>query len=113
MKKVKLSVLDPYKPDASEIGNQPRESDMLGISDVLVFVRLFFRRISRKYLQHYLGAHWSFADRNRWTENALLGACLQVAPVSYPEVMSYVSPLTMVMSEELSELTAISRSNKR
>lgn len=57
------------------------------------FVSSHFHGISRKYLQHYLAAYWCHVEREQWHSGALLKACLRFRPISYEEILDYVSPI--------------------
>jgi len=59
---------------------------------IIVFVRFYFNGISRKYLQTYLAAHWCKARRTPWGPGTLLRSCLQKPPITYQEILDYVTP---------------------
>lgn len=63
------------------------------VSDFINFVRARFHGISRKYLQLYLALHWCSVARTQWCNSSLLKACLEFGPISYNQILSYVSPL--------------------
>ena len=65
---------------------------------IIRFVREGFQGISRKYLQHYLAAHWCHVDRVRWQSKALLQACLRSRCIRYDEILEYVSPVMVRIS---------------
>jgi len=58
-------------------------------------VRKIFHGISRKYLQPYLARDWCHVDRMRWCKDAVVRACLQFGPISYSEILDYVTPATV------------------
>ncbi len=57
------------------------------------FIRFFFHGISRKHLQHYLAAYWCFSDRSRWQCESIIPLCDKHGPVSYNDVLEYVTPM--------------------
>ncbi len=64
----------------------------MNVAAVINFVRRNFQGISRKYLQNYLAAYWCTVDKTRWSLGSLLQACLRSDPISYDEILDYVSP---------------------
>ena len=62
------------------------------IATIVGFVKRNFHRISRKYLQSYLAAYWCYVDRKRWQAGSLLEACIRYGPISYADILAYVSP---------------------
>ncbi len=51
-----------------------------------------FHRVSRKALQIYLAAIWGVIDRERWGECSIFQLCFEHPPVTYKQLLNYVSP---------------------
>ncbi|MBX9687730.1 MAG: hypothetical protein K2X27_13575 [Candidatus Obscuribacterales bacterium] len=68
------------------------------ILDFIDFVRQSFHGVSRKYLQHYIAAYWCKTDRLRWSLDKLLISCIRSGPVSYKELLNYVSAQDLCFS---------------
>lgn len=62
------------------------------ISRFVDFVGYRFHGIGRKYIQQYLMAYWSRLDRRRWRPGALFSSCFRSDPITYEQVLRYVSP---------------------
>ncbi len=62
------------------------------VTTFVKFIRIHMHGISRKYLQKYLATHWYHFDRKSWQCGALLKACLRFPPITYEQIVSYVSP---------------------
>ena len=52
----------------------------------------FFHGTSRKYVQPYLARCWCQADRARWGLGAAMQACFRFGPLTYAQILNYVSP---------------------
>lgn len=68
-----------------------KESE-LAVAGFCSYIRMFFHRISRKYLQSYLASYWCHLDRICWTNGALMRACLSSGRISCRDRLFYVSP---------------------
>jgi hypothetical protein len=55
-------------------------------------IRRVYSGVSRKLLQPYLAAFWCCTDRVRWSAEVLIGTCIRAGPLSYKDVLEYVSP---------------------
>ncbi len=62
------------------------------IASIVNFIRDYYHGLSRKYLQIYLASYWCIIDRNRWRRGALLRACVRHSPISYSQVITFVTP---------------------
>lgn len=88
-------------PGDQYIRNLPKKNSVYledcHIQNIVLATRKFigehFHGISRKYLQNYLAFYWCYVDRDRWHCGSLLEACLQFRPVTYIEILNYISPL--------------------
>jgi hypothetical protein len=75
------------------------ESQRTVVLNIERFVKTCFRGISRKYLQLYVAAWWSGADRRSWPRNALFHLCSDSLPCHPERLRSFVSaPLIKVMT---------------
>lgn len=63
----------------------------LAISQFVGLISQEFHGISKKCLQLYLASYWCTFDRVRWAPGVLLRACLRHAPISYEQVLNFVS----------------------
>jgi DprA winged helix domain len=63
------------------------------VSEIIGFIKVTWRGISRKYLQNYLGVFCFIrCDKAGGSVVSLLDACLQSGPISYEETLAYVTP---------------------
>ncbi|MBP9094006.1 hypothetical protein KBI23_23490 [bacterium] len=62
------------------------------IKAAIAYIRTYFHGVSRKCLQLYLAFFWCHFDRARWSQGAILLACLEHPPISYESIVRYVSP---------------------
>ncbi|MFA6209326.1 MAG: hypothetical protein WC714_07885 [Candidatus Obscuribacterales bacterium] len=70
----------------------------LAVSQFVGLISHEFHGISRKCLQLYLASYWCIFDRVRWGPGVLLRACLRHTPISYEQVLNFVSaPRVMIM----------------
>jgi hypothetical protein len=71
------------------------------VKSIIRCVRWYLHGISRKYLQHCLAAYWCYKDRTQWSCTSILSVCLKSRPVTYNELLEYVSPrIVKVLSEQ-------------
>ena len=68
------------------------ESIASAVKAAIAYIRTYFQGVSRKCLQIYLASFWCHIDRVRWSQGALLVACLDHPPISYESIARYVSP---------------------
>lgn len=68
------------------------ESIVSAIDAAIAYIRTHFQGVSGKCLQLYLASFWCHFDRVRWSNGAILLACIEHAPISYQEMFSFVSP---------------------
>lgn len=54
-------------------------------------IRHFFQGVSRKYLQYYVSAYWTWIDRTRWSMQSLLSECSHAARVVDQEIDQFVT----------------------
>lgn len=73
-------------------GSLTFESIASAISAAIAYIRTYFHGVSRKCLQLYLASFWCHFDRVRWSQGAILLACLEHPPISYESIVQYVSP---------------------
>lgn len=59
---------------------------------IVCFVKRYFGRISRKYLQNYLASFWCKTDRVTWKPGALMLACSRASKVTHRHILAYVTP---------------------
>ncbi|HEY9867964.1 MAG TPA: hypothetical protein V6D08_02050 [Candidatus Obscuribacterales bacterium] len=77
---------------------QPAEIEALSSDDKKAVdsfkktIRRVFFGVSRKLLQPYLAAFWCYMDRARWSADALFSTCIRAGPLSYKDMLEYVSP---------------------
>jgi DNA-binding MarR family transcriptional regulator len=76
-------------------GHFVSESTRKTVTAALNFIRINFDGISRKYLQNYLAAYWCHVERSRWAVGSLLEECLRFGPVTFAEILAYVSPASV------------------
>lgn len=62
------------------------------VKAAIAYIRTHFQGVSRKCLQIYLASFWCHIDRVRWSQGALLVACLEHPPITYESILHYVSP---------------------
>jgi hypothetical protein len=62
------------------------------VAVVLDFIRSKFHGISRKYLQLYVALHWYYSAQIKCPLGSLLETCSRFRPVTYAEILDYVSP---------------------
>ena len=62
-----------------------------------VFIAEEFQGVSQKALQLYLGLHWYHNDQAFWTEGKLLNAFMVSKPVTYKDILAYVSPQVLTL----------------
>jgi hypothetical protein len=62
------------------------------LSNLLLFLKHNFHGVSRKYLQMYLMAFWTRADRQFWSPGSLIDACLQFESITSEYLERYISP---------------------
>ena len=73
------------------------------MSEFVEFIRFFFHGVSRKHLQHYLAAYWCFNDRSRWQSESIIPLCDKHGPVSYNDVLEYVTPVVAKVLRDRSD----------
>ncbi|HEY9734050.1 MAG TPA: hypothetical protein V6C89_19225 [Drouetiella sp.] len=61
------------------------------VSSIIKFLKKNFHGVSRRYIQLYLAAHWSFVDRDRWAAGAVLNHCC----LPFQRVRNFVSPVEL------------------
>ncbi len=71
------------------------------ITGISAFIRLKFHGISRKYLQNYLAAYWCQVARTTWCEGSIMKLCLLFHPVSYRDILEYVSPINIKIANAI------------
>jgi LSD1 subclass zinc finger protein len=62
------------------------------VGEIIDFITATWGRISRKYLQNYVGMFWFFSDKGSCSVVSLLDACLQFGPVRDEQMINYVTP---------------------
>lgn len=78
--------------DPQHAGFISYESIVGAIGAAITYIRTYFQGVSGKCLQLYLASFWCHLDRVRWSNGAILLACIEHAPISYQEMFSFVSP---------------------
>ncbi|MFA7341452.1 MAG: hypothetical protein WC028_32010 [Candidatus Obscuribacterales bacterium] len=76
-------------------GSLTFESIATSIKAAIAYIRTYFQGVSRKCLQLYLASFWCHFDRPRWSQGAILLACIEHQPITYHSMVSYVSPLAV------------------
>jgi hypothetical protein len=62
------------------------------VSEIIGFIKVTWRGISRKYLQNYVGVFCFLRDKASGSAASLFDACLQAGPIRYQEMLAYVTP---------------------
>jgi hypothetical protein len=78
--------------DPQHAGSISYESIVTAVGAAIAYIRTHFQGVSGKCLQLYLASFWCHLDRARWSNGAILLACIEHAPISYQEIFSFVSP---------------------
>ncbi len=63
------------------------------IAQLVYYIRIIHRGVSRKYLQLFLAQIWCAFDKLRWGKNAVMQACLVHPPISRADILAYASPM--------------------
>jgi hypothetical protein len=58
---------------------------------IIKFLKKYFHGVSRRYIQLYLAAYWSFVDRERWSEGAVFDQCCKSAQ----RLRDFISPVEL------------------
>lgn len=67
--------------------------------EALEFIRNTFHGISRKCISFYLAAYWCHSDRIWCSPGALLEQCIESAPITYTDILLYVSPPVLKLAQ--------------
>ncbi len=80
----------PAKQSQSQI--PLTETIIIALTNFYEFVIEYFHRVGRKGLQTYVAALWCTLDRERWGRGSVMHLCGTHPPVTYREILNYVSP---------------------
>ncbi|CAN5526925.1 hypothetical protein BH11CYA1_BH11CYA1_05680 [soil metagenome] len=69
----------------------------LAVSQFIGLIGYEFHGISKKCLQLYLASFWCTFDRGYWTPGSLLSSCLRHGPISYEQILNFVTPARVLI----------------
>lgn len=83
---------DPKSSRNQIISNHVKSENQKSFETIMTYIKKVSHGISRKHLPKYIASFWCFFNRDKWSDGALLRACIEYDHIKDAEITSTVAP---------------------
>lgn len=83
---------DHKAPQNQTLSHRTKSENQKSFETIMTFIQKVSHGVSRKHITKYIALFWCFYNRDRWSDGAVLNACIEAKHIKDAQITSAVAP---------------------